>query len=154
MRPISFGTAQIRRSLTSICILTVSACTTYTPLRVADMSSGYNVRVSLSDQGAVDLAPKIGARARQLEGTLTEASDSILIISVRRVTREGGGDDTYNDLPVSLPSRDIDVVERSTTSISRSVLSAGAIVATALLAAKGAGDASGGKDGGKQPAGN
>jgi len=34
------------------------------------------------------------------------------------------------------------------------VLSAGAIVATALLAAKGAGDASGGKDGGKQPAGN
>jgi hypothetical protein len=118
------------------------------------MSPGYIVRVSLSDQGAVDLAPKIGARARQLEGTLTEASDSILVMSVRRVTREGGGDDTYNDLPVSLPSRDVDAVERSKTSISRSVLSAGAIVATALLAAKGAGDASGGKDGGKQPAGN
>jgi hypothetical protein len=154
MRPISFGDTRIRPSLISICILALSACTTYTPLRVADMSPGYNVRVSLSDQGAVDLAPKIGARARQLEGTLTEASDSILVMSVRRVTREGGGDDTYNDIPISLPSRDVDAVERSTTSISRSVLSAGAIVATALLAAKGAGDVSGGKDGGKQPAGN
>lgn len=154
MRLISFGDTRIRRSLSSICILAVSACTTYTPLRVADMAPGYNVRVSLSDQGAVDLAPKIGARARQLEGTLTQASDSIIVMSVRRVTREGGGDDTYNDIPISLPSRDVDGVERSTTSVSRSVLSAGAIVATALLAARGAGDISGGKDGGKQPAGN
>jgi hypothetical protein len=137
-----------------ICVLAVSACTTYTPLRVADMSPGYNVRISLSDQGAVDLAPKIGPRARRLEGTLTQASDSILVMSVRRVTREGGGDDTYNDIPISLLSRDVDGVERSTTSVSRSVLTAGAIVGTALLAARGAGDVSGGKDGGKQPAGN
>ena len=154
MRPISFGNSRIRASLISICILAGSACTTYTPLRVADMSPGYNVRVSLSDQGAVDLAPKIGARARQLEGTLTQASDSMIVISVRRVVREGGGDDTYNDIPISLPSRDVDGVERSTTSVSRSVLTAGAIVGTALLAAKGAGDVSGGKDGGKQSSGN
>jgi hypothetical protein len=118
------------------------------------MSPGYNVRVSLSDQGAVDLAPKIGPRARQLEGTLTQASNSTIVVTVRRVTREGGGDDTYNDIPISLPSRDVDGVERSTTSVSRSVLTAGAIVGTALLAARGAGDISGGKDGGKPPAGN
>jgi hypothetical protein len=154
MRPFSFGESPIRRSRISICILAVSACTTYTPLRVADMSPGYNVRVSLTDQGAVDLAPKIGARARQLEGTLTQASDSTISISVRRVVREGGGDDTYNDIPISLPSQDVDRVERSTTSFSRSMLTAGAIVGTALLAARGAGDVSGGKDGGKQPAGN
>ena len=154
MRPFPFGESPIRSSLISICILAVSACTTYTPLRVADMSPGYNVRVSLTDQGAVDLAPKIGARARQLEGTLTQASDSTISISVRRVVREGGGDDTYNDIPISLPSQDVDRVERSTTSFSRSMLTAGAIVGTALLAARGAGDVSGGKDGGKQPAGN
>lgn len=154
MRLISFGDTRVRRSLISICILAVSACTTYTPVRVADMSPGYNVRVSLSDQGAVDLAPKIGARARQLEGTLTQASDSMIIMSVRRVVREGGGDDTYNDIPISLPSRDVESVERSTTSVSRSVLTAGAIVGTALLAARGAGDLSGGKDGGKPSPGN
>ena len=51
---------------------------------------GYNVRVSLADQGAVDLAPKIGARARQLEGTLTQASDSMIVMSVCRVTARRG----------------------------------------------------------------
>jgi hypothetical protein len=154
MRFISFGESRIRRSLISICIVGVSACTSYTPLRMADMSPGYNVRVSLSDQGAVDLAPKIGARARQLEGTLMQASDSTIVMSVRRVVREGGGDDSYNDIPISLSSRDVESVERSRTSVSRSVLTAGAIVGTALLAARGAGDVSGGKNGGKQPAGN
>jgi hypothetical protein len=154
MRSDSFGDAGTRASLIAICVLAMSACTTYTPLRVAELSPGYNVRVSLSDQGAVDLAPKIGARARQLEGTLTQASDSTVTMSVRRVVREGGGDDTYNDIPISLPSRDVERVERSATSVSRSFLTAGAIVGTALLAARGAGDFSGGKDGSKQPAGN
>jgi hypothetical protein len=154
MQFISFVDNRIKCTVTSICILAVSACTSYTPLRVADMSPGYNVRVGLSDQGAVDLAPKIGARARQLEGTLTQASDSAILMSVRRVVREGGGDDTYSDIPISLPFRDVESVERSRTSFSRSVLTAGAIVGTALLAARGAGDISGGKDGGKQPAGN
>jgi hypothetical protein len=137
-----------------MCIVAMFACTSYTPLRMADMSPGYNVRVSLSDEGAVDLAPKIGARARQLEGTLMQASDSTIVMSVRRVVREGGGDDTYNDIPISLSSRDVESVERSRTSVSRSVLTAGAIVGTAILAARGAGDVSGGKNGGKQPAGN
>jgi hypothetical protein len=154
MRVISFGDSRIRCSLISICIVATSACTSYTPLRMADMSPGYNVRVSLSDEGALDLAPKIGARARQLEGTLMQASDTTIVMSVRRVVREGGGDDTYNDIPISLSSRDVESVERSRTSVSRSVLTAGAIVGTALLAARGAGDVSGGKNGGKQPAGN
>ena len=154
MRLISFGDGRIGRSLISILILAAAGCTTYTPIRVADMSPGYSVRVSLSDQGAVDLAPNLGPRARQVEGTLTQASDTAILMSVRRVVREGGGDDTYNDIPLSLPSRDVESVERSTTSISRSVLTAGAIVGTALLAARGAGDISGGKDGGKPPAGN
>ena len=128
--------------------LLIAGCTSYTPVRVADATAGYNVRVSLTDQGAVDLVPKIGPRARMLEGTLKAASDTSLLVSVRRVTREGGGDDSYDSLQVSLPSRDIDVVERSQTSVTRSILAAGAIVATALLAAKGAGDIGGG---GKTP---
>jgi hypothetical protein len=124
-------------------------CTAYTPLQFGQSAAGYNVRVTLSDQGAVDLTPKIGARARQLEGTLKQASDSSIVLSVRRVTREGGGDDNYDSLDVPMLAQDIATVERSQTSVSRSVLTAGAIVATALLAAKGAGDFSGGK--GSQP---
>jgi hypothetical protein len=92
----------------------------------------------------LDLVPKIGPRARVLEGTLKTATDSSLLLSVRRVTREAGGDDNYDSLEVLLPQQDIDTVERSQTSVRRSFMTAGAIVATALLAAKGAGDFGGG----------
>jgi hypothetical protein len=129
-------------------LLATTACTAYTPLQLGQAAPGYNVRVTLSDQGAVDLTPKIGARAVQLEGTLRQASDSSILLSVRRVTRVGGGDDNYDALEVQIPAQDIETVERSKTSVSRSLLTAGAIAATALLAAKGAGDVSGGRNGG------
>jgi hypothetical protein len=129
-------------------VFAIISCAGYSPISVSQSVPGYDVRVSLSDQGAVDVAPRIGQRARQLEGRLKQVSDTSLLLSVHRVVREGGGDDTYSDLEVDLPSRDIDTVERSSTSMSRSFLAAGAIVATALLAAKGAGNVSGGGSGG------
>jgi hypothetical protein len=143
---VSHRSTRNRFALTSL--LATVACTAYTPLQLSEAAAGYNVRVTLSDQGAVDLTPKIGARAVQLEGTLRQASDSSVLLSVRRVTRVGGGDDNYDGLDVAIAKQDIETVERSRTSVSRSLLTAGAIAATALLAAKGAGDVSGGKNGG------
>ena len=142
-------------STTFLCgaLLVACGCVAYTPVQLRDSRAGYNVRISLSDQGTVDLAPKIGARARQLEGTVKQSADSSIVLSVRRVSREGGGDDTYDSLDVAIPLSDIASVERSQTSVSRSVLTAGAIVATALLAARGAGDVTGGKGGGPPPVG-
>lgn len=137
----------------SVLVVVASSCTEYTPVRLAAASPGYDVRVSLSDGGAVDLVPKIGARARQIEGMVKQILDTSLVVSVRRVVREGGGEDTYTDLEVLLHSGDIESVERSTTSVSRSILAAGALIATALLAAKGAGDLSGSKTGGPPPSG-
>src|SRR6188472_1708851 len=64
MKNILFDKRRVGARLASICVIAASACTTYTPLRLADVSSGYNVRVSLTDEGAVDLEPKIGPRAR------------------------------------------------------------------------------------------
>jgi len=100
--------------------------------------------VRLSDKGAVDLSQRIGPRARQLEGTLKQATDSSMVLSVRRVTREGGGEDTYDGQDISIPSQDIETAEASRTSVSRSILAAGGILASAFLVAKGAGDISGG----------
>ena len=141
----------IARRLSSTGLLFALACTVYTPVRGVEPSQGYDVRVSLTDNGAVAIAPKIGPRARQLEGTLKQMNDSSLLISVRRITREGGGDDTYDGNEISLARQDIELVERSRTSVSRSILAAGAVLASALLVAKGAGDLSGGKTGGPPP---
>ncbi|HMG70953.1 MAG TPA: hypothetical protein VK544_07530 [Gemmatimonadaceae bacterium] len=149
MKNTAFIKLQIRTTLVSMSFLTAASCTAYTPIHGVETATGSNVRVRLTDKGAVDLAPRIGPRARQLEGTLRQATDSLMVISVRRVVREGEGADTYDGLEVSVPRQDIETAEASRTSVSRSFLTAGAILASALLVARGASDISGG--GGNRP---
>jgi hypothetical protein len=153
MRNISRLHKRVRTALLSAPFLMATSCTVYTPVRGVEAASGTDVRLHLSDKGAVDLAPRIGPRARQLEGTLKQATDSSMLVSVRRVTREGGGEDTYDGQDISIPSQDIETAESSRTSAPRSVLTAGAILASVFLAAKGAGDISGGSSSRPPPGG-
>jgi hypothetical protein len=144
MKNIALTKNQVRTALVSVSFLATASCTAYTPIRGVEAAPGNNVRVRLSDKGAVDLSQRIGPRARQLEGTLKQVTDSSMVLSVRRVTREGGGEDTYDGQDISIPSQDIETAEASRTSVPRSILAAGGILASAFLIAKGAGDISGG----------
>jgi hypothetical protein len=146
-------TKQFRAALVSMSVVTAASCTAYTPIHGVGAMPGSNVRLRLTDQGAVDLAPKIGPRARQLEGSLTQVTDSSMTVAIRRVMREGQGEDTYDGLEVSIPARDIERAEASKTSVSRSILAAGAILASAFLIAKGAGEISGGSGNRPPPVG-
>ncbi len=153
IRHIALVKNQIRTALISASFLTTASCTAYTPIHGIETAPGNNVRVRLSDKGAVDLVRSIGPRARQLEGTLKQVTDSFMVVSVRRVTREGGGEDTYDGQDISIPSQDIETAETSRTSVPRSILAAGGILASALLVAKGAGDISGGSSNRPPPGG-
>jgi len=142
---------KIRLALLSASLLTTAACTEYTPIHGIEATPGYDVRVRLTDKGAVDLVPRIGPRARQLQGTLKQVSDTSMVVVVRKVVREGGGEDTYEGQEISIPSQDIELAETSKTSVPRSILAAGGILASAFLIAKGAGDLSGGGSGKNPP---
>jgi hypothetical protein len=144
MKNIALMKNQVRTALVLVSFLTAASCTAYTPIHGIEAVPGSNVRVRLSDKGAVDLVPRIGLRARQLEGTLKQVTDSSMVVSVRRVTREGGGEDTYDGQDIAIPSQDIETAEAGRTSVPRSILAAGGILASAFLVAKGAGDISGG----------
>jgi hypothetical protein len=143
----------MRKGAVAISFLAAVSCTAYTPIRGSDASPGYDVRIRLTDLGAVNLAPRIGPRARELDGTLREVTDTSLVLFVRRVVREAGGEDSYGGEDLPLKSADFESVEASKTSVPRSILAAGAVLASVFLAAKGAGDASGGKTGGPPPPG-
>ena len=149
MKNIALRHRRIRAALISTPLVVTVSCTVYTPVRGVEAAPGYDVRLRLSDKGAVDLAPKIGPRARVLEGTLRQVTDSSMVVSVRRVAREDQGQDTYDALEITIPSQDIETAETSKTSVPRSILAAGAIITSAFLVAKGAGDLSGG--GGNKP---
>jgi hypothetical protein len=140
---------RVRTAVLSAPFMVTVACTVYTPVRGVEAVPGYDVRLHLSDKGAVDLAPRIGPRARTLEGTLRQVTDSSMVVSVRRVSREDEGQDTYDSLEITIPSQDVEIAETSKTSVPRSFLTAGAIIASAFLVAKGAGDLSG--SGGNKP---
>lgn len=153
MKNIALMNNQLRTVLISASFLVAASCTAYTPIHGVEATPGNEVRLRLSDKGAVDLAPKIGMRARQLEGTLRQVTDSSMVVSVRRVVRENGGEDTYSGLETSILPQDIEAAESSKTSVTRSILAAGAFVASAILVAKGAGDISGGSGSRPPPSG-
>lgn len=135
--------------MTLVLFANLLACTEYVPIRGSvDASAQPAVRVTLTDQGTLDVAPRIGMRAQTLEGVLQAATDSSLSLSVRKVSREGGIEDTYAGEPLSLLRRDYESVATGRTSVSRSLLLTGAIIAAALLLGTGAGDLLGGGGGG------
>jgi hypothetical protein len=144
---------QMRKGAVAISILAALSCTTYTPIHGSEALPGYDVRIRLTDLGAVNLVPRIGPRARELDGTLREVTDTSLVVSVRRVVREAGGEDSYAGEDIPLRSADFESVEASKTSVPRSILAAGTVLASVFLVAKGAGDVSGGKTGGPPPPG-
>ena len=128
------------------------ACTEYVPVRGSvEATANPQIRVTLTDQGTMDVAGRIGQRARKLEGVLEAMTDTSLTLSVRKVSREGGIEDSYAGERLTLAARDFDAVERGRTSVSRRLLLAGGIVVGALLIAKGAGDLVGGDSGKKPP---
>jgi hypothetical protein len=153
MKNIPYVMIRILRGAIAMSFLAAVSCTAYRPIRTGEASPGYDVRVDLTDRGAVNLAPRIGPRARQLDGTLRQVTDSSLVVSVRRVVREAGGEDTYGGEEIPLKSEDFESVEASRTSVPRSILAAAAVLASVFLAAKGAGNASGGQTGGPPPPG-
>jgi hypothetical protein len=99
----------------------------------------------------VTIAPRIGLRAERLEGTLQSMNDSSLSLMVTGVSREGGIEDNYLGEQLSLSARDYESVEKSKTSVIRSLLLAGAIVASTFFVGKGVADISGGKGGTPPP---
>ena len=147
-----YSARRVTALLLLVSLANLVACTEYIPFRgTVDANGQPDVRITLTDQGQLDVAPRIGLRARQLEGTLQSMSDSSLALSVRKVSREGGIEDTYTGEQISLSARDFDAVEKSRTSVVRSFLVAGGIVVSAFLIAKGAGNVTGGDKGGPPP---
>ena len=145
-----FGANRQRRltaAVAAVCFMNLLACTEYTPVHgMVDPATPTQVRVTLTDQGRVTIAPRVGLRAQSLEGTLQSMNDSSLSLMVTKISREGGIEDDYAGEQLALNSRDYEAVEKSGTSVIRSLLLAGVLIASTFLVGKGAGDISGGKN--------
>ena len=143
-------TRRLTAIVVGVCFTNLLACTVYTPVRgTVDPAAPTNVRVTLTDQGQLSVAPRIGLRAHRLEGKLQGMTDTSLSLVVNKVSREGGVEDGYLGEQLSLNSRDYEAVEKSQTSVIRSLLLTGALIASTFLLAQGVGSIS--NTGGPKP---
>ncbi|GLC25651.1 hypothetical protein [Roseisolibacter agri] len=110
-----------------------AGCRSYAPVTPGDGNAGRVVRVRLTPDGGSALASTIGPRGTALEGTLVTADDSTVTMDVRAVTREGGDDERWPAERLRVARRGVAGVDVVRTSVKRSALLAGGVVAGLLL---------------------
>lgn len=116
-------------------VMLVGGCHVYRPLVDVQPAAGARLAVQLTDSGAVVLAREIGPAADIVEGDLLRADDRSLVLSVRLVRLRGGLTNEWAGEPVTIDRALIASLAERRTSRARSVLFAGGIVASAVLAA-------------------
>lgn len=151
-----FGKHTTRCLCAASLAVVAGGCHEYVPVRAgAPVPSGV-VRVTLTDEGTVALGSTLGPRASVLEGRWLARTDTSVVIGVTQVTRIDGTEQTLNGDPITVAPSSIQNVGVVRTSVTRSLLLGGAIVAAAVLAAAGIGQGSGvggGRGGGSQQPG-
>lgn len=133
----------MKRSIVACAVLAVTACQSYSTVTLGAVPAGADIRVALTDSGSRYVTQFIGSRAEQLEGTVTRADSSGLALNVSEITRAGGATELGEGKAVEVPAGLIASVSRQTTSVSRSILLTGAIVAGGVLAGQSLGKGSG-----------
>ena len=142
--------SRVRRAVAPAVVLLCAGCQVYTPISLSSQVAKDDIRLTLTDQGAVDLAKALGVGATQLEGHIDAVTDSTIVLRITELTRLSGSDEKWSGEPVPIPRGDVATVERRTTSVARSLVLGGAIAAGAILAGTVAGSVEGGSGTGQQ----
>lgn len=112
-------------------------CYSYVAVPAAQETTGRELRVTLAEGSAGELARYLGPRAASLEGKLVGRSDSALTVSVTTVTRTNGVEETWPGDAVVLPRSAIATTATRRPDKVRSILVAGGIVVGVALIAAG-----------------
>jgi hypothetical protein len=93
---------QIIAAFVAVTTASASACYGYYPPARPDLT-GREVQVSLTDSGALVLAPRIGNGIEAVEGKVLEDTVSHFLISVMGTQRRDGIETTWKGEPVAIP---------------------------------------------------
>ncbi|MEP7345573.1 MAG: hypothetical protein ABI877_09905 [Gemmatimonadaceae bacterium] len=131
-------------------LLGCSACYRYAPIQGVATDAGQSVRVQLTEQGSINLAPMIGPTILTLDGTLTTARDTMISLAVTNAIARNGIETPWRGELVDIPRSAINSVQSRSLDKRRSwVVAAGGIGATLALGATW--NLLGGSFGGKNP---
>ncbi len=126
------------------CILGATmACQSYSTVALSAVPVGADVQVALTDSGSSAVAAGVGRHAQQLDGKVTQSDATGITLSVSELTRTGGTTELGEGRLVSVPADAIATIRVQSLSVSRTLLTAGAIVAASLAVGRSLGGGSG-----------
>jgi hypothetical protein len=126
-------------------------CYRYTPIDSPSSALGSEVRVRLTDAGAVTLGPLVGNRIELVDGVISSVADSGLTLSVTSTTDRLGVEVPWKGEAVLFPNSALAGVERRSLDRGKSYLVGG--ITAGLVAAVGIGFGISGSGGGGRTGG-
>ena len=110
-----------------------AGCYAYTPVTPPRSTPGTEVRVTLAEQGAAEIARFVGPRAASLEGRVVSGSDSALTLAVTTITRTNGVEETWPGDQVVIPRSAVALAQTRRVARARTLMLTAAIVAAGVL---------------------
>ena len=111
----------------------VGGCYSMAPIEGATPAPGNDVRLQLSDQGSVQLAPLIGPRIGAIDGRAMESSDSALVVAVQAVVAQSGRSMAWSMERLSVPRSAVSHVSTRKLDTRKTWIAAGLTVLGALV---------------------
>lgn len=126
--------------------LVASSCYRFTPIEGATPAPGQEVRLSLTDEGSVRLAPLIGPRIEAIDGRIAQTTDTALVVAVQAAVTRDGRAMTWSMERLTLPRSAVSSIRTRTLDRKKSWILAGlgVVGAIALGEAFGIGNGFGG----------
>ena len=128
--------------------VTSGACYRYTPIDSPAPALGSEVRLRLTDAGAITMAPLVGNRIEVVDGHVSSVADTSVTLSVTQTTDRLGSEVPWKGEQVVFPRTTVAGFERRSLDKGKSYLMGG--ITAGLVAAVGIGfSISGGGSGGQ-----
>lgn len=102
-----------------------NACYTFTPIEGTTPPSGRDLRLELSDEGSVRLAPLIGPRIGAIDGRALDSNDSAIVVAVQGVVAQSGRTMQWSQERLSVPRSAVSSVRGRTLDRKKTWLVAG-----------------------------
>ena len=120
------------RALTLSLFFVASSCYRFTPIQGATPANGQEVRLGLSDEGSVRLAPLIGPRIEAIDGRTVEVTDTAFVVAVEAVSMQGGRSMTWSMEKLTVPRSAVSSIRTRTLDRRKSWIAAGLGVVGAI----------------------
>lgn len=114
-----------RLSQPLLVLVCLTACYRLTPIEGGAPPQGEEVRLALTDEGSVRMAPMIGPRIAAIDGRVLETADTAIVLAVQSVVAQGGRNMSWSQERLAVPRTAVASVRTRTLDRRRTWIVAG-----------------------------